>query len=279
MAGDPADIGGAPVSVGLFQIEYPAGGDGDTQKIAGRRMDDPLRLAGRPAGVENEEGMLRVERLGAALIGGGFHQIMPPKIAIGLHLDRGVGPPDDNDPLDPRGFLQRLVDLFFQGDDLPFSVAAVGRHDQPGFGIVDPVPQGGGRKAAENNRMGGADPGAGEHGDRQLRDHRHVDRHAISFDDPLSFQDIGELANLPMEILVGQDARVARLPFPDDRRLVFPPALQVTVEAIVGDIDLAADKPLGEGGFHSKTFFHGLNQESSLASPAQKASGFFSAFR
>lgn len=48
----------------------------------------------------------------------------------------------------------------------------------------------------------------------------------------------------------------------------------MTVEAIVGDIDLAADKPLGEGGFHSKTFFHGLNQESSFASPAQKASGF-----
>ena len=41
--------------------------------------------------------------------------------------------------------------------------------------VVDPVSQRFRREAAENDGMNGADAGAGQHGDRQLRDHGQID--------------------------------------------------------------------------------------------------------
>ena len=49
-----------------------------------------------------------------------------------------------------------------------------------------------------------------------------------------------------MKLLIGQRARVAGLAFPDERGFVPPPGDKMTVETVVGNIDLAAGEPLRE---------------------------------
>jgi hypothetical protein len=49
-----------------------------------------------------------------------------------------------------------------------------------------------------------------------------------------------------VEFLIGDDALVARLAFPDDGGLVLARSGQVAVDAVVADVGLASGEPLGE---------------------------------
>ena len=55
MAGDPAGVGRAPPAVFLFHIEDPAQRGGGIDLIAAVGMEDAFGLAGRAAGIEDEE--------------------------------------------------------------------------------------------------------------------------------------------------------------------------------------------------------------------------------
>ena len=83
--GDPADVGGAPVDVFVADVEDPLDGLLGEQVVAGRGVHDALRLAGRAAGVEDEERVFAVERLGGAVGRGLGHQLVPPEVAAFLH--------------------------------------------------------------------------------------------------------------------------------------------------------------------------------------------------
>ena len=63
---------------------------------------------------------------------------------------------------------------------------------------------------------------------------------------PSFFEHVGELADFAVQHFVGVDADVARLALPDDGGLVPPGGVQMGVEAVVGDVGLPADEPLGE---------------------------------
>ena len=78
----------------------------------------------------------------------------------------------------------------------------------------------------KTTRVDRADARAGEHRDRQLGNQRHVDRDAIALLHAERLQDVRELAHLAVQVAVGQRPAVARLPFPDDRRLVAAPRCQ-----------------------------------------------------
>ena len=47
MAGDPADVGSAPVDVFIFKIEDPFGGQVRLQQITGGRVQNAFRFSGR----------------------------------------------------------------------------------------------------------------------------------------------------------------------------------------------------------------------------------------
>ncbi len=91
-----------------------------------------------------------------------------------------------------------------------------------------------------------ADAGAGEHGNRRLGDHRHVDEDAVARLDSLRFQRVGKTAGLGEEVGIGEVAGVARLPDPVDRDLVALSGSDVPVEAILRGVDPAADEPFRE---------------------------------
>jgi hypothetical protein len=64
-------------------------------------------------------------------------------------------------------------------------------------------------EAAEDNAVGCAEPSAGEHGDRHLGDHRHIDRNTIAFGHAERLQRIRGLLHLTQEVVVGNGATVA----------------------------------------------------------------------
>ena len=97
---------------------------------------------------------------------------------------------------------------------------------------------------AEDHRVGRADPGAGQHRDRQLGDHRHVDRDAVALADAQLEQRVGRLGALAHQVRVRQRAGVAGLADPVVGHLVAEAALDVAVDAVVGDVELAAREPL-----------------------------------
>ena len=69
-------------------------------------------------------------------------------------------------------------------------------------------------------------------------------RDAIAALDAERLQHVGELADLPIQVEVGQRAPIARLAFPDDRRLVPPRPADVAVDAVDAGVERAADEPL-----------------------------------
>src|SRR2546425_1001930 len=121
-----------------------------------------------------------------------------------------------------------LVGVLLQRDDRAARPAAVGGDDQRRVRVVDALAHGVGGEPAEDHAVGGADPGAGQHRDRQLGHHRHVDRHAVALPDPVALEGRGELVHLAVEVPVGQHAGVARLALPDDRGLRAARARDVT---------------------------------------------------
>ena len=95
--------------------------------------------------------------------------------------------------------------------------------------------------------MGCPDAGAGEHGDGRFRHHRHVKRHEITLGDTHSLQRIGGFAHLRMQLPVGEPTHITGFSFPDQGCLVSLWAIQVTVEAVVGEVRGSPFEPAGEG--------------------------------
>ena len=245
MAGHPADVGGAPVDVLVVQIEDPLVSRRDAGQIAGGRVDDALGLARGPRCVEQIEKVLGVHGLGRAARRGALDEVVPPDVAAALHLDRLARSLEHDDGLDARCAPQRFVRVLLERHRRAPAVAAVGRDHQGRLGVVDPLAHGLGREAAEDHAVGRPDPGARQHRDRKLGHHRHVDRHPVALADAVTFQRGGEQADLAIEVPVGEDPRIARLAFPDQRGLGLARPFRVPVQAVVGHVQLAADEPLG----------------------------------
>ena len=245
VAGHPADVRGAPVDVVLVDVEDPLVGGRDAREVAARGVDDAFRLARRARRVEEVEEILGVHRLGGAPGLDALDEVVPPDVAPGLHADGLARPLEDDDALHARALLERLVGVLLERHRRAPPVAAVGRDHERGVRVVDAIAHRLGREAAEDHRVRGADPGARQHGDRHLGDHRHVDGDAVALLHAVALERGGEALDFAIEIPVGQRARVARLPFPDQGGLGAMRALHVAVETVVGDVELAAHEPLG----------------------------------
>src|SRR5438552_12104638 len=93
--------------------------------------------------------------------------------------------------------------------------------------------------------MRSSQPGARKHGNRQFGDHRHVQGDAVSRANAKAFKDVGELADLAVQILIAEHAAIARFSFPDDGGLILAPTENMPIEAVVAYVQLPPGKPLG----------------------------------
>jgi hypothetical protein len=102
------------------------------------------------------------------------------------------------------------------GADLHRDVALVAaqgrvlRDQQLAARVVDAVAQRVGAERAEHHGVHRADAGAGEAGDRGLRDHLQVDRDAVALADPERLERVGELVHRGVELAVRQLGVLAR---------------------------------------------------------------------
>ena len=91
VAGDPAHVGGAPIDVAVVIIEHVLVRHRREDDVAAGRVQHALGLTRRARGIEDEERILGVHRLGGALgrhLGG---DLVPPHVATGLPADLAAG--------------------------------------------------------------------------------------------------------------------------------------------------------------------------------------------
>ena len=67
VAGDPADIGGAPENLALAVIKNVLVRQGRPHHVAAGGVQHPLRFSGRAGGIKNEQRVLGVHFLGFAI--------------------------------------------------------------------------------------------------------------------------------------------------------------------------------------------------------------------
>ena len=218
-------------------------------------MENAFGFSGRTGGVEDEQRVFGIEGFGVVGGGGFGGEVVPPKVTAFFHFDVLSGALEDDDGFDIFGFFQGGIDIVFEGDGFATAPAAVGGDDEFGAGVFEPVGDGVGGKPAKDDRMHGADAGAGEHGNGGLGNHRHVDEDAVARANAAGGEGIGELADFAVELGVGEHAAVARFTFEDDGRFIFSRAGGVAVEAAFGDVEFTANEPFGIGGIPFEGFF------------------------
>src|SRR5690606_22032013 len=123
----PADVRGAPVDVRLrLEVEDGPVRVGGLDEVAARRVEDALRLPGRPGGVEDVERVLGLDVDGCEVGALAGDDLVPPDVPAVLPGDVLAGAADDEDLAD-RGVpvAQRLVDGRLERARLAAAVAAV----------------------------------------------------------------------------------------------------------------------------------------------------------
>jgi hypothetical protein len=245
--GDPADVGRAPVDVLVrLEVEHDLVRVGDAGQVAARGVQDALRLRGRAGRVEDEQRVLRVERLGRALVVCLLERVVPPDVAAFAHRRVVVEPLDDEDRLDRLHVAHDLVDLLLDSGGLALAARAVDGDQRLGLGELHPLLDRLGREAAEDDVVDGADPRAGEHRHDDLGDHREEDADDVLRADPAVLERVGRLLDLAVQVRIGDVELLALLAAPVEGDAVAVAGLDVAVDAVVGDVELAVGEPLGE---------------------------------
>src|ERR1700722_665978 len=81
-----------------------------------------------------------------------------------------------------------------------------------------------------------------------------------------------------MQLLIGQRANLAGFAFPDDGGFIFARGLHVAVEAVVREVDLAADKPLGPRAIPFENFVPFLEPVQLIGDTAPELVGIVNRF-
>ena len=243
VAGDPADVGGAEINVAVVDVENVFVRERAPEQITGGAVDDALGFAGGAAGVKDEQIILGVQFFRRTIRRCLRHQFVIPHVADGNEVARFGVALDDDDVLDARRVFERGVGEFLELNVFAGAQRDVRGDEQFAFGIVDAARERIRTEPAEHHGMNRADARAAEHGHGGFGNHRHVNRHAVALLDAERFQDVGKLADLGVQFRVGDAVHVVlRFALPDDGGLLAA-CLEMAVEAVDGDVELAVLKP------------------------------------
>ena len=187
VAGDPADVGGAPVDVVVLDVEHRPVGVGREQQVAAGGVQHALGLPGGAGGVEDEQRVLAVVQLRLVLGRGAVDDLVPPQITVVVPVHVLAGTTHHHDLLHRlalvRSLVAGLVDRGLERRRGTAAVAAVGGDDHVRLAVDHARGEGLGGEAAEDDRVDRADAGAGQHRDGGLGDHRQVDRDGVALAD------------------------------------------------------------------------------------------------
>ena len=135
----------------------------------------------------------------------------------------------------------------FSGSGLAVAELPVGGDQQFGLRVGDPGAQRGRGESGEHHAVQHAQARAGQHRDDGFGNHRHVDRDAVPRDQPQTRERVGGLAHLGQQVAVGQGAVFSdSLALPVDSDAIAVAGFDVTVHAVVGDVEFAVSEPFGK---------------------------------
>ena len=168
---------------------------------------------------------------------------MTSRPALHRHVRVRALPDDDGAHAGAR--LESLVRIPLERDRLSTAPALVLGDQDLALHVVQTVGERLGGEPPEDDRVRSTEAGAREHRDRQADPHAHVDPHRRSLPDAVRLEAVRDPDDLVEELRVRDRlALVDRLTLPVERDLVTEPGLDVAIEAVVGDVELAADVPL-----------------------------------
>jgi hypothetical protein len=147
VAGDPADIGGAPEDLAAAVIKKKFVRHRRPDEIATGRVQHALRLAGRSRRVEDEQRVFRVHRLGRAVRRCRREGIRIIEISAGLEPRAAAGASHNQHRVDARAAFQRGIDIGFERHRLAAAIAFVRCDDEPAIAILDAAGEAVRRKA------------------------------------------------------------------------------------------------------------------------------------
>src|SRR5262249_44230104 len=87
MPGHPSNICSAPENIVLLEVENQLAGRIYPDQVTRRSMLDALGFSRRAGGIEYEQRILRIHLLRRALKGSLIHDIVPPNVPSGFHVD------------------------------------------------------------------------------------------------------------------------------------------------------------------------------------------------
>ena len=119
------------------------------------------------------------------------------------------------------------------GADLALAAGAVDGDQRLRLGELHPLAHRLGGEAAEDDVVHRPDPGAGQHRDDDLGDHRQVDPDHVALADAEILQRVGEALRVSQQLGVGDVALLALLAAPVVGDAVAAARLDVAVEAVV----------------------------------------------
>ena len=245
VAGDPPDVGGAPIHILLrMKVEDVAVRERDLRQVAPAGVQDSLRLARRARGVEHEQRVLSPEAL-RLVLGVGLGQfVVPPEVAALGPLDVVLAPLDHEHIGDSGcAILKRPVDSGLQREHLALAPAAVSGDHEFGAGIVNAAAQALGTETTEHDGMNRAEPGDGEHRDNGFGDDGHVYGDAVALADAERRYRIGGSLYLGGQLRVCVAAAVSWLTLPVDGDAVAVASDDMTIEAVVCHVEFPVAEP------------------------------------
>ena len=174
--------------------------------------------------------------------------VVPPQVAALGPVDVLAGTAHHENGLDVGAVLEGLVHRRLQRDGVPAPVSAVAGDDRVRVTVENPGAERVRGEPAEDHHVRRPQAGTRKHRDDGLRDHRHVDGHAVAVAHAQLGERVGGAAHLVLQFGVGDHPLVARLAFPVVRDPVAEPGGHMPVHAVDGGVELAAGEPLGERG-------------------------------
>src|SRR5207302_6826576 len=116
---------GAPIEVLVLQVEFFFFKQKTAYEIPAGRMLDSFGLPGRAGGVQDEQRVRGLHRLGRTYGIRLRHKLVPPVVPSFPHRHLDARTPDDDDVLAEREVCDRLVDDLLQRQDRPATVSSV----------------------------------------------------------------------------------------------------------------------------------------------------------
>ncbi len=243
--GNPANVGRAPVNVAGVIVENLLVRHRRVDEIAAAGVQNAFRFAGRARGIEDEERIFGPHFLAGTVGIDLFLDLVQPDVAVvdPAHVRAGVA--NDQHFLERRHVRIRrcFVDIGLQRHAFAATTTFVRRDHDIRLAVLDSARECVRREAAEYDRVDRADARAGEHRDRRLGYHRHVDRNPIAFFRAQRLERVCESTDAFVQFAVGDLEILTRIvTFPDDGDVIAF-AIEVTIDAVVTNVQRAIVKP------------------------------------